>query len=76
MEFVESLGAVLRRHRAKKNMSQIDLAAAADTERSFVSAVENGRYGISMNTFLRLCGGLGADPAKILDAALKEMGKK
>lgn len=54
-------------------MSQMDLAASADMERSSVSAIENGHYGVSMITFLRLCEGLEADPAKVLDAALKRM---
>ncbi len=73
MEFSESLGVVLRQLRNKKEFSQVDLAAAADVERSFISDVENGRRNISMNTFLRLCAGLEADPPKVLDMALKRM---
>lgn len=73
MEFSESLGVVLRQLRNKKEFSQVDLAAAADVERSFISDVENGRRNISMNTFLRLCEGLEVEPPKILDAALKRM---
>ena len=76
MTFVESLGVALRQHRNKKKMSQMDIAAAADMERSSISAIENGRYGISMNTFLRLCEGLEEDPAKVLDTALKRMRQK
>lgn len=75
MEFSESLGVVLRQLRNKKGFSQMDVAAAADMERSFISDVENGRRNISMNTFMRLCEGLESDPRRVLDAALKNMGR-
>ena len=75
MKFSESLGVILRQYRNKKKFSQMDLAAAADMERSFISDVENGRRNISMNTFMRLCEGLETDSRKVLDATLKRMGK-
>lgn len=75
MKFSESLGIILRQYRNKKKFSQMDLAAAADMERSFISDVENGRRNISMNTFMRLCEGLETDSRKVLDATLKRMGK-
>lgn len=71
MSLAQSIGAVLRQARTNQNLSQIDLAAAVDMERSTISAIENGRQNISMQNFVRLCTGLSSDPAKILEKALR-----
>jgi transcriptional regulator with XRE-family HTH domain len=76
MTFPETLGVVLRRLRNKQNMAQIDLAAAADCERSFISAIENGKTGLSIDLFLRLCDALDAQPWDVLKDAIQGQKKK
>ena len=75
MKLSEALGVALRQYRNNKEMSQIDVAAIADMERSSVSAIENGRHNISMQNFIRLCDAMEADPKKVFETALEKMGR-
>lgn len=65
------IGVILRRYRYKNQMTQIDLAAASDSDRSFISQIENGRTNISLETFLRLCDALGVPAWDVLKEATK-----
>lgn len=76
MTFPEELGVILRRLRNKHNMAQIDLAAAANCERSFISAIENGKTGISMDLFLRLCDALDTPAWEVLKEATQQQERK
>lgn len=70
MNVAQKVGVVLRRYRYKNNMSQVDLAAAADSARSFVSDVENGKKNVSVETFVRFCEALETAPWDVLKEAL------
>lgn len=71
MDINEKIGGTVRKHRLKLGLSQQDLAGDADMERSYISAVENGRKKIRVDTLVRLAEALNMKPGKFLDEALK-----
>ncbi len=75
MKLPRAIGLTIQDNRTKKKMDQIELAAHADTQRSYVSTIENGKTNISMDVFIRLCDGLEKNPRDILDETLKRMGR-
>lgn len=74
MDIAHSLGLILRQRRYSLALNQVDVAAAANVDRGFISQVENGKRNISIPTFLRICEGLEADPCAVLSEALKRTG--
>ena len=48
MDIREKVGKRIREYRDKINMSQKDLAYAADLDRSYIASVENGQRNISI----------------------------
>ncbi len=54
----KKIGMVLRTRRLSMKMTQMDLAVAAKTDRSFISDIENGKKNISVNMLERLCAAL------------------
>ncbi len=70
------IGVILRRYRYQNDMTQIDLAAAADCDRSFISQIENGKAGLSMDLFLRLCDALDVPAWEVLKEATQQERKK
>ena len=54
----------LRRLRHERGLSQDDLAAEAQMDRSYLSEIENGRYHVSLKIIAKLSAVLGAEPAE------------
>ncbi len=57
----------LRRVRREKGYSQEALALEADVDRSYISALERGAYGATIDMVDRLAKVLGIDAAVLLD---------
>lgn len=70
MDINEKIGDTVRKHRTRLGLSQQDLAGDADMERSYISAVENGRKHIRVDTLVRLAQALNIKPGKLLDESL------
>ena len=60
------LGTLLRQKRLERNLSQRDLAALTDLERSTIAYVERGTRQPSLHTLLELCKALGILPSDLL----------
>jgi DNA-binding XRE family transcriptional regulator len=56
----------VRQLRARKGMTQFDLARAAGLGRSFVSQLERGRFSASLDTIAALATALGVPPSLLL----------
>jgi transcriptional regulator with XRE-family HTH domain len=54
-------GEILRASRKALGLTQLDIAARADTSQGFVSRVENGAVSPTLETFARLLEAVGAD---------------
>ena len=52
--------------RAEKGWSQEDLAAAAEIDRTYVSAIERCRYSVSLDVLERLAHALDVSPAMLI----------
>lgn len=72
------LGETIRNARLQKNITQAELAAKANINESYVSAIENGYSFVSMSKYLAICDALEIHPADLLDMfILKKLeGKK
>ena len=66
MDVVQLLGVNVRHHRKLKGMTQDQLAAAADMERSYVSDLERGTRNPSVLALGRLAKALGVQPHQLL----------
>lgn len=66
-----NLGKVIHERRVKLGLTQQDLAGDADMERSYISAVENGRKKIQVDTLMRIASALNIRASKLLDDASK-----
>lgn len=64
MDLRELFGTNLRRLRHERGLSQDDLAAEAQMDRSYLSEIENGRYFVSLKVMGRLADALKAEPAE------------
>lgn len=71
MDINEKIGSTIRKHRKNLGLSQQDLAGDADMERSYISAVENGRKKIRVDTLVRLADALKISAGKLLDEIVK-----
>ena len=71
MDMNKKIGMVIRKHRTKLGLSQQDLAGDADMERSYISAVENGRKKIRVDTLVRLADALKIPAGKLLEEIVK-----
>ena len=56
----------VRQLRARKGMTQFDLALSAGLGRSFVSQIERGRFSASLDTIAALATALGVPPSLLL----------
>lgn len=56
----------LKRYRRAAGLSQEELAHAADIDRTYISALERGRYAASIDVVERLAQQLGVAPAQML----------
>lgn len=66
MDVVRLLGVNVRYHRKLKGMTQEQLAAAADMERSYVSDLERGTRNPSVAALGRIADALGLEPHILL----------
>ena len=66
MKLSQRIGVVFRKRRHALSLTQTDLAGIADSDRSFISNVENGKKNISIDTFARFCKALETKPSDIL----------
>lgn len=62
MDLRELFGTNLRRLRHERGLSQDDLAAAAEMDRSYLSEIENGRFHVSLKVIGKLAEALAAEP--------------
>ena len=68
MDVVQLLGVNVRHHRKLMGLTQEQLAAAADMERSYVSDLERGTRNPSVLALGRLAKALGIQPYQLLMA--------
>lgn len=57
----------LRRYRLEAGLSQETLAADADIDRTYVSALERSVYSASIDMIEKLAGVIGVEPSKLLE---------
>jgi len=62
----EQLGKNMKRIRAKKNMSQGDIARALEVDRGYVSNIENGKKNPTIATIQKLANALGVSADELL----------
>jgi len=59
-------GQVLREQRLARELSQEELALAADVDRTFVSQMERGIRQPTITTLIKLAGALGIQPSTLI----------
>jgi transcriptional regulator with XRE-family HTH domain len=59
-------GQVLREQRLSRDLSQEELALAADVDRTFVSQMERGIRQPTITTLIKLAGALGIQPSTLV----------
>jgi transcriptional regulator with XRE-family HTH domain len=59
-------GQVLREQRISRELSQEELALAADVDRTFVSQMERGIRQPTITTLIKLAGALGIQPSTLV----------
>jgi transcriptional regulator with XRE-family HTH domain len=59
-------GQVLREQRISRDLSQEELALAADVDRTFVSQMERGIRQPTITTLIKLAGALGIQPSTLV----------
>ena len=68
----ELFGAVVRRHRHERGLSQERLAEAAGLSQRYLSVLERGENSPTLNVIVRLAAALDLSPAELLDAISRE----
>jgi transcriptional regulator with XRE-family HTH domain len=61
----QRFGARLHQLRKARNMSQEELAFAADLDRSYLSAIERGKRNVSLVNIHRIAGALGVGAGEL-----------
>ncbi len=67
--FARAFGRAVREERQAQELSQEELGFRADLDRTYVSGVERGVRNPTLQTILRLAGGLGVRPSRLVQAA-------
>ena len=62
----EQLGQNMKRIRAKKKMSQGDIARALEVDRGYISNIENGKKNPTIATIQKLANALGVSADELL----------
>lgn len=62
----EQLGKNMKRIRAKKKMSQGDIAHALEVDRGYISNIENGKKNPTLATIQKLANALGVSANELL----------
>jgi transcriptional regulator with XRE-family HTH domain len=63
-----ALGRKIRELRLSSNMTQADLADAAETRRALISEIERGEANPALNTVVSIAIALGVDPAELFES--------
>lgn len=64
--FQTELGKALRGLRKEKQETLVDVAAAVDRHRSFISELESGKHNPSIDTLRLLCAHYGVDTSQLI----------
>ena len=71
----EAFGRVVRTVRTERGLSQEELGARSDLDRTYISGVERGKRNPTIQSIWLIAGGLGVEPSELLvrvEAALKQ----
>ena len=68
------LGALMRRDREASGLSVRQIQSISGVQYRTMYAYERGEYegGIMLNKYMAICAAIGADPAELLEEAMKE----
>ncbi len=66
------VAAELKSLRIVRKLSQDKLAQKSGIDRKTINRIENLRFSPSMDTFFRICGGLGVKPNDVIKKAVKK----
>jgi transcriptional regulator with XRE-family HTH domain len=67
VEILKKIGLKIKKLREERNVSQQDLAAMCNFEKSSMSRLEAGRTNFTVGTLLKICGGLNIKLKDIVD---------
>ncbi len=67
MEFLKAVGTRVKKIRTDKNISQEAFAGQLGYDRAYLSRVESGKQNITIETFKRICDGLGVTVKEFFD---------
>jgi len=70
-----AFGSVLREARIARGLSQEDLAAEAEIDRTYPSLLEHGRRVPTLTVFLRLCRALRCTPVDLVQVTLEGLSR-
>lgn len=63
----KKFGKKLKKIRASKGLSLLDVSYACSLDESHISKIEHGRFNISLATIIELAKGLDIKPSELLD---------
>lgn len=75
MEIRDIFAANLRRARRASRLTQEELAHRADTDRTYISALERSVYAVSIDVLAKLATALDVEPAQLLASPKLRAGK-
>lgn len=64
---LKELGQRIRKYREQKDISQENFALSIGMDRTYYSAVENGKHNITINNLKKICVGLDITLSKLLE---------
>lgn len=67
----QSIGRILRRKREALRISQEELAARSEVDRSYISILERGLKSPTIETLEKICAALGTLPERVIEEARK-----
>lgn len=67
----QAIGRILRRKREALGISQEELAARSEVDRSYISILERGLKSPTIETLEKICAALGTLPERIIEEARK-----
>ena len=67
----QAIGRILRRKREALGISQEELAARSEVDRTYISILERGLKSPTIETLERICAALGTLPERIIEEARK-----
>jgi len=67
--FLVSLGRKIQDRRKSLSKSQREIAATAELDRAYLSAVENGKYNVTVGALLKIASALETSPEELISSA-------